>query len=58
MQRYIVIRSDNNSISQPMNIEKAVSKIESYDKQGIFSYIVSESEGNRLAETESFHNFK
>ncbi|WFD12119.1 hypothetical protein [Tepidibacter hydrothermalis] len=58
MQRYIIIRSDNNSISQPMNIEEAVSKVENYDKQGIFSYIVSESEGNRLSGTQTFDNSK
>ena len=56
MQRYIIVRSDNNSISQPMNIDAAVSKIENYDKQGIFSYIVSESEGNRLSGTQTFKN--
>jgi len=56
MQRYIIVRSDNNSISQPMNIDEAVSKIENYDKQGIFSYIVSESEGNRLSGTQTFKN--
>ncbi len=58
MQKYIIIRSDNNSISQPMNIEEAVSKVENYDKQGIFSYIVSESEGHRLSQIENFNNTK
>lgn len=56
MQRYIIVRSDNNSISQPMNIDEAVSKIENYDKQGIFSYIVSENEGTRLSGTQTFKN--
>lgn len=56
MQRYIIVRSDNNSISKPMNIDEAVSKIENYDKQGIFSYIVSENEGTRLSGTQTFKN--
>ncbi|CAH2213700.1 hypothetical protein [Tepidibacter aestuarii] len=58
MQKYIIIRSDNNSISQPMNIEEAVSKVENYNKQGVFSYIVSESEGHRLSGTQSFESTK
>ncbi|MCT4509225.1 MAG: hypothetical protein N4A48_10835 [Tepidibacter sp.] len=56
MQKYIIIRSDNNSISQPMYIDEVVSKVEAYNKQGIFSYIVSESEGHRLSGTQTFEN--
>ncbi|MEJ8555432.1 hypothetical protein [Tepidibacter sp. Z1-5] len=58
MEKYIIIRSDNKSISKPMNREEAIYTVKKYDKQGISSYIVSEDEGNRIVKDGNFYTPK
>ncbi|MCT4509226.1 MAG: hypothetical protein N4A48_10840 [Tepidibacter sp.] len=55
MERYVIIRSDNKSISKPMDRQKAISTVKDYDKQGISSYIVSEDEGKRITKDGHFY---
>ncbi|WFD12118.1 hypothetical protein [Tepidibacter hydrothermalis] len=58
MERYVIIRSDNKSISEPMDREEAICTVKDYDKQGISSYIVSEDEGHRIAKDGNFYTPK
>lgn len=55
MDRYVIIRADNKSISQPMNKKEAIKHVKEYDKQGISSYIISEDEGLRIKNPEKFN---
>ncbi|WP_099189220.1 hypothetical protein [Tepidibacter mesophilus] len=55
MEKYVIIRSDNKSISKPMDRQQAISTVKNYDKQGISSYIVSEDEGSRIAKNKDFN---
>ena len=41
MSKYIIIRSDDKSISPPMSKHEAVSKLKEYNKNGISAYLVS-----------------
>lgn len=58
MERYVIIRSDNKSISKSMDREEAICTVKNYDKQGISSYIVSEDEGHRIAKDGNFYTPK
>ena len=58
MDRYVIIRSDNKSISKPMNRKEAISQVKEYDRLGISSYIVSEDEGLRISNLQNFNNPK
>lgn len=58
MDRYVIIRSDNKSISQPMNRAEAIRHVKEYDSQGISSYIISEEEGLRIKNAEKFNTPK
>ena len=40
MSKYIIIRSDDKSISPPMSKHEAVSKLKEYNKKGISSYVI------------------
>ena len=40
MNRYVIIRSDNKSISPPMSKQEAIKKLIEYDRDGISSYVV------------------
>ena len=44
MSKYIIIRSDDKSISPPMSKHEAVSKLKEYNKNGISAYLVSKNE--------------
>ncbi|SHG96728.1 hypothetical protein [Tepidibacter thalassicus] len=47
MNKYVIIRADIKSISNPMTKEEAISKMKEYDKQGIPSYIISQYKKNK-----------
>ena len=44
MNKYMIIRSDNKSISPPMSKHEAIIKLKEYNKKGISTYLVSRSE--------------
>ena len=44
MSKYIIIRSDDKSISPPMSKHEAVSKLKEYNKNGTSAYLVSKNE--------------
>ena len=44
MNKYMIIRSDNKSISPPMSKHEAIIKLNEYNKKGISTYLVSRSE--------------
>ena len=44
MNKYMIIRSDNKSISPPMTKHEAIIKLKEYNKKGISTYLVSRSE--------------
>ncbi|GAA3662674.1 hypothetical protein [Asaccharospora irregularis] len=61
MNNYIIIRSDNKSISPPMSKHEAVKKLREYDKEGISSYLIYRNDYlefdyvNRLNVYEEYH---
>ena len=44
MNKYMIIRSDNKSISPPMSKHEAIIKLKEKKKKGISTYLVSRSE--------------
>jgi len=44
MSKYMIIRSDNKSISPPMSKHEAIIKLKEYNKKGISTYVVSKDE--------------
>ena len=40
MNKYIIIRYDNKSISPPMSKDEAIIKLKEYNKNGISTYVV------------------
>ena len=40
MNKYIIIRYDNKSISPPMSKHEAISKLKEYNQKGISSYLI------------------
>lgn len=44
MNKYMIIRSDNKSISPPMSKHEAIIKLREYNKKGISTYLVSKNE--------------
>lgn len=46
--KFVIIKSDDKSVSNPMTREEAISHVKEYDKKGISAYIVSEDEGTRI----------
>ena len=44
MNKYMIIRSDNKSISPPMSKHEAIIKLKEYNKKGISTYLVSKNE--------------
>ncbi|WP_296644769.1 hypothetical protein [Romboutsia sp. 13368] len=43
MNKYIIIRYDNKSISPPMSKHEAIAKLKEYNKKGISSYLISKN---------------
>ena len=43
MNEYIIIRSDDKSISPPMSKDEAIIKLKEYNKNGISTYVISKS---------------
>ena len=43
MSKYIIIRSDNKSISPPMSKHEAIIKLKEYNKNGVSTYVISKS---------------
>lgn len=43
MNKYIIIRYDNKSISPPMSKHEAIGKLKEYNKKGISSYLISKN---------------
>jgi len=44
MSKYMIIRSDNKSISPPMSKHEAILKLKECNKKGISAYVVPKSE--------------
>ena len=44
MSKYMIIRSDNKSISPPMSKHEAILKIKECNKNGISTYVVAKNE--------------
>ena len=43
MNKYIIIRYDNKSISPPMSKHEAIAKLKEYNQKGISSYLISKN---------------
>ena len=43
MNEYIIIRSDDKSISPPMSKDEAIIKLKEYNKNGISTYVIYKS---------------
>ena len=41
MNKYMIIRSDNKSISPPMSKHEAIIKLKEYNKKGIIKFILN-----------------
>lgn len=44
MNKYLIIRSDNKSISPLMSKHEAITKLKEYNKKGISTYLISKSQ--------------
>ena len=56
MKRYLIIRSDDKSISPLMSKHEAITKLKEYNKKGISTYVVSKDEYLTINSTSKSNN--
>jgi hypothetical protein len=56
MKRYLIIRSDDKSISPLMSKHEVITKLKEYNKKGISTYVVSKDEYLTINSTSKSNN--